>query len=168
MTINIEYESDIVLDFDYKEITNKVVAKALELETCPFDIELNVILTNNDSIKEINNSFRNLDLPTDVLSFPMIEYEYPGDFSALEEGSMEHFNPETGELVLGDIIISVDKLIGQAKEYGHSQTRELAFLIAHSMLHLFGYDHEDESQDNERLLMEDKQKRILEELQIGR
>ena len=87
-------------------------------------------------------------------------------FRSLEEPSAdEFFNPETGELVLGDIVISTEKVIGQAKEYGHSETRELAFLVAHSMLHLFGYDHMNEE---ERKVMENKQKNILDELEIRR
>ena len=78
---------------------------------------------------------------------------------------MEYFNPETGELMLGDIVISKEKVIAQAEEYGHSTQREYAFLIAHSMLHLFGYDHMEE---DERAVMEQKQKEILEQLQILR
>ena len=75
----------------------------------------------------------------------MIDYVSPGDFSVLEDGLTEDFfNPESGELILGDIILSVDKIIEQAASYGHSQQRELGFLVAHSMLHLLGYDHLDE------------------------
>ena len=166
MTINIEYESDIKLDLDYEDIIHKVILKSIEYEECPYEIELNIILTNNEEIQVINNRFRNIDLATDVLSFPMVEYEAPSEFLYLEEESAdEYFNPETGELVLGDILISVEKVIGQAKEYGHSETRELAFLVAHSMLHLFGYDHMDE---DEGRLMETIQENILNELDIRR
>lgn len=164
MTINIDYESNIKLDLDYESIINMVVLKALELEECPYEIELNILLTDNDSIQGVNKDYRNIDSPTDVLSFPMIEYESPGEFSKLDEHSWEYINPSTKELVLGDIIISVDKVIDQAKAYNHSQIRELAFLMAHSMLHLFGYDH----LEGESLIMETKQENILKELQIGR
>ena len=106
MTINIEYESKISLDLDYKTIIESIVLKALDIEECPYEVELSIILTDNEDIKEINKTYRNIDEPTDVLSFPMIEFNKAGDFSALEECLNEYFNPETGELLLGDIIIS--------------------------------------------------------------
>ncbi|WP_313129023.1 rRNA maturation RNase YbeY [Anaerocolumna sp.] len=165
MTLNLEYETEIKLQLDYESIIPKVVDKALDLEECPYDIELNVILTDNKEICDINKEYRNIDAPTDVLSFPMIEYETPGDFSILEDEDNDSFNPETGELLLGDIIISVEKVMEQASEYGHSEERELAFLTAHSMLHLFGYDHMEEV---ERNVMEEKQRQVLEELKIYR
>jgi probable rRNA maturation factor len=165
MTLNLEYETEIKLQLDYESIIPKVVDKALDLEECPYDIELNVILTDNKEISDINKEYRNIDTPTDVLSFPMIEYETPGDFSILEDEDNDSFNPETGELLLGDIIISVEKVMEQAAEYGHSEERELAFLTAHSMLHLFGYDHMEEV---ERSVMEEKQRQVLEELKIYR
>ena len=89
----------------------------------------------------------------------MLEYETPGDLNGIEE-SADAFNPETGELMLGDIVISKDRVISQAEEYGHSVRREYAFLIAHSMLHLLGYDHMEET---ERKLMEDRQRGIMAE-----
>ena len=89
----------------------------------------------------------------------MVEFETESDFSHVEDAVEDFFNPETGELILGDIIISVEKVIEQAEKYGHSKERELAFLLAHSMLHLCGYDHMDEE---ERELMEQKQREILE------
>ncbi len=167
MTINIEYESKISLDLDYKAIIESIVLKALDIEECPYEVELSIILTDNEDIKEINKTYRNIDEPTDVLSFPMIEFNKAGDFSALEECLNEYFNPETGELLLGDIIISVEKVMEQAEEFGHSLKRELAFLMAHSMLHLFGYDHNDNI-NIENLAMEKKQEYILQTLQIGR
>jgi probable rRNA maturation factor len=165
MTLNIEYETNIELQLDYKEIITKVVKKSLEYEKCPYEVELNVILTDNHEITEINRDYRNIDAPTDVLSFPLVDYTEPSKFVGLEEEADDYFNPETGELLLGDIIISVEKVMVQAKEYGHSNERELAFLTAHSMMHLFGYDHMEEK---ERILMESKQKEVLEELQINR
>lgn len=165
MTINIEYETDIILQLDYKDIITKVVEKSLDTEECPYEAEVNVILTDNKEIKEINKEYRDVDNPTDVLSFPMIDYINPADFSTVEEDENEFFNPETGELLLGDIMISVEKVIEQAAEYGHSIERELAFLTAHSMMHLFGYDHMEEE---ERLHMEARQKMVLEELNIYR
>ena len=99
-----------------------------------------------------------------VLSFPMVDYEEAGNFDFLEEAD-EYFHPESGELMLGDIVISKEKDFSQAEEYGHSIEREYAFLIAHSMLHLFGFDHMEEE---ERIEMEKKQKAILEQLKILR
>ncbi|MDF2610492.1 MAG: rRNA maturation RNase YbeY [Lachnospiraceae bacterium] len=165
MTLNIEYETEINLNLNYKEIITKVVDMSLDLEQCPYEVELNVILTDNQEIQEINRQYRKIDAPTDVLSFPLVDYKEPSDFSGLEEAADDYFNPETGELLLGDIILSVEKVMEQAKEYGHSKERELAFLTAHSMMHLFGYDHMEEE---ERLLMETRQNKVLEELQINR
>ena len=112
----------------------------------------------------MNQEYRDVDRATDVLSFPMAEYETPGDFSHLEEDP-DCFHPETGELLLGDIVLSVEKIQEQAKAYGHSEKRELAFLVAHSMLHLMGFDHmtEEDAKEMERL-----QEEILSQLHISR
>ena len=158
MTITIEYETEKKLDIDYEKIIHQIIPAALDYEECPYESEVNVILTDNDAIREINRDYRQIDAPTDVLSFPMVDYEKEADFSHLEDAAEDYFNPETGELVLGDIIISVEKVAEQAEKYGHSKERELAFLIAHSMLHLCGYDHMVEE---ERLVMEQKQSEIL-------
>ena len=159
MTITIEYEAQKQLDLPYREIIEEIVLAAMDYEECPYEAEVNVILTDNLAIQEINREHRQIDAPTDVLSFPMVDYETPSDFDHVEEAAEDYFNPETGELMLGDIVISVDKVEEQAEQYGHSQKRELAFLVAHSMLHLFGYDH---MEDEERLVMEQKQREILE------
>lgn len=159
MTIEIEYEAEKKLDLPYEKIIRDVIEEAMDYEGCPYEAEVSVVLTDNASIQEINRDYRQIDRPTDVLSFPMVDYERPADFCGLEEQAEDYFNPETGELMLGDIIVSVDKVEEQAEKYGHSQARELAFLVAHSMLHLFGYDHMEEE---ERLVMERKQAEILE------
>ena len=159
MTVEIEYEAKRRLELPYETIINDVIEEAMDYERCPYEAEVCVVLTDNPSIQEINRDYRQIDRPTDVLSFPMVDYERPADFCGLEEQAEDYFNPETGELMLGDIIVSVDKVEEQAEKYGHSQARELAFLVAHSMLHLFGYDHMEEE---ERLVMERKQAEILE------
>lgn len=159
MTINIEYETDRKLQIPYEKIINDIIPAALDYEECPYEAEVNVLLTDNAAIQEINRDYRQIDAPTDVLSFPMVDFETESDFDHVEDHVEDYFNPETGELILGDIIISVEKVIEQAEKYGHSQERELAFLIAHSMLHLCGYDHMDEA---EREVMEGKQREILE------
>lgn len=134
-------------------------------EHFPYDAEVNLTLTGLDEIQWINKSYRQIDSPTDVLSFPMLSYDAPGDFSNLKEDSLNNFNPDTGDVILGDIILCVPKVLFQAVEYGHSARREFAFLIVHSMLHLFGYDH---MTDEDAQLMERKQQEILEGLQISR
>ena len=159
MTISIEYEADRVLDLPYREIIENTVLAALDYEECPYEAEVNVILTDNESIRAINREYREIDSPTDVLSFPMVDYVTPSDFDHVEDAVEDYFNPETGELMLGDIVVSVDKVEEQARRYGHSERRELAFLVAHSMLHLLGYDH---MEDGEREQMEDRQRKILE------
>ena len=107
MTINIEYETDKPLDVDYEKVANDIIPAALDYEKCPYEAEVNLILTDNDAIQEINRDYRQIDRPTDVLSFPMIDFEKESDFSHVEEAVEDYFNPETGELILGDIIVSV-------------------------------------------------------------
>lgn len=166
MTLNIETEVDIPSGLDYRKIINDVVNTALDFEECPYEVELNVILTNNEEIALINRDYRGLFKPTDVLSFPMVDYVAPGDFTQLDTYDEEdYFNPETGELMLGDIIVSMDKVYEQAEKYGHSVERELGFLVAHSMLHLFGYDH---MEPEETEVMEVKQNDILNMIHLTR
>ena len=152
------------IEIDYQDIAFKVIEEAESFVQCPYDCEVNLLITDNDEVQAFNKEARDIDLPTDVLSFPAIEYNAPADFSKVEENDF-NFNPESGELVLGDIVISYDKVIEQAKEYNHSEIREFAFLVAHSMLHLFGYDHMD---DEERKSMESDQESILNNLNIRR
>jgi len=165
MTITIERESDIPLPFSEQEVAEAVISETLDYEDCPYEVQVNIILTTNDEIQQINLEQRGVDAPTDVLSFPMIEYAYPSDFTVLEADGMSCFEPDTGELILGDIVISVDKVLEQAEKYNHDVKREYAFLIAHSMLHHFGYDHMDEV---ERENMELRQDEILNRLGITR
>ena len=164
MTLFFEEEGDLKLPLECESLAQEVIEAAIDYVDCPYESEVNLLLTMNDEIHEMNQNFRAIDRATDVLSFPMVDYEEAGNFDFLED-AMECFNPETGELMLGDIVISKEKVISQAEEYGHSIEREYAFLIAHSMLHLFGYDH---IEDDERVVMEEKQKEILEQLQILR
>jgi probable rRNA maturation factor len=164
MTIFIESECDVDFDFDYEKIANDVINTAIDYMEFPFESEVSVTLTDDDGIHAINKEFRNIDAATDVLSFPMIEYETAGDFSKIEDND-DLFNPETGEVILGDIVLNVPRIHKQAQEFGHSDLREYAFLIAHSMLHLFGFDHMTEVDAS---VMEDKQREILNTLNITR
>lgn len=165
MTINFEKEVNTNFDFDCEALARDVITFTIDHEEFPYEAEVNLTLVDNEEIHTINREYRNIDRPTDVLSFPMLSYEAAGDFSKLEDDYDDNFNPDTGEILLGDIVISVDKVAEQAESYGHSQKREYAFLIVHSMLHLFGYDHmtPEEAAD-----MEAKQRQILDEMNITR
>ena len=165
MTIAIDHEAEEKLNLSEEEIIRDVVLAVLDYEGCPYAAEVNVVVTDNHEIQKMNREYRGIDAPTDVLSFPMLEFTVPSDFSHVEEAFEDCFNPESGELMLGDIILSVDKIREQAESYGHSQTRELAFLVAHSMLHLCGYDHMEEDKAEE---MERKQENVLSALGITR
>lgn len=164
MTINIEKEVEVSFPFDYKKLAEEVVLAALDAEDFPFEAEIGLLLVSLKGIQEINFQQRNLDKPTDVLSFPMIAYERPGDFTGIEQEE-DNFNPDTGEAMLGDIVLCVDKVKEQAERFGHSEMREFSFLILHSMLHLFGYDHMTKEEAGE---MEEKQRKILDQMGIFR
>ena len=165
MSLSIETEIGIPFSFDWEALAREVIAFSIEYEGFPYEAEVNLTLTDNAGIWKINKEFRDTDCPTDVLSFPMLAYDSAGDFSGLEESYEDNFNPDTGEIILGDIIISVDRVRSQAESYGHSEKREFAFLIVHSMLHLFGYDH---MEPEEAAVMEKKQDDILTEMNILR
>lgn len=165
MTFDIEYEYEKKLPIEEEIIAGKVIEAVLDYESCPYEVEVHLLIISNEEMKKINKEQRGIDEPTDVLSFPMADYKIPGDFQELENHGESYFHPDTGELILGDILLSGDKVIEQAEKYGHSIEREFAFLIAHSMLHLCGYDHMTK-EDSEK--MEKKQKEILNILKIYR
>lgn len=165
MTSYVENETEVEFPFDIKAVADKVIAAVLCAEKCPYEAQVNLLLTDNGGIRTYNAQFRQIDKETDVLSFPNVDYEEPADFSGLSEKEADYFDPESGELLLGDIIISVDKIKEQAKAYNHSEMREFAFLVAHSMLHLCGYDHMEQT---EAKTMEEKQEAVLTSLGITR
>ena len=161
MTILLENETEITLGIDYEQIAKEVVEAALDYVECPYECQVNILLTDNAGIQVLNQQMRNIDSPTDVLSFPMIDFETEADFSIVESDVSSYFDASSGELLLGDIMISLEKVKEQAEQYNHSVKREYAFLIAHSMLHLSGFDHMEES---ERIRMEQKQEAILQNI----
>lgn len=165
MSFYLEEKCEIPFDFSYRKLAEQVTSFCLEHEGFPYEAEVNLTLTDNEGIRVLNRECRGIDRPTDVLSFPLLNYERPGDFSFLREESEADFNPDTGEALIGDIVISVEKVREQAAGYGHSERREFAFLIVHSMLHLFGYDHMTEA---EAAVMEDKQRELLMLMNITR
>lgn len=160
---NIEFETD----FDKDAIAGEVVDYILKKENCPWDVEVDILITDSDEVQDYNREYRDIDKTTDVLSFPNIDWEAPADYSSVDEQEFNasSFNPETDLPILGEICLNKDRIISQADEYGHSIKREYSFLIAHSMLHLLGYDHMEE---DEARVMEDKQKEYLSQLGINR
>ena len=165
MTFYVENETDVRFPFDAEKLVEEVATAVLDAEECPYESEVNVLITDNEGIRVFNREYRDIDRETDVLSFPNLDFETPADFSAAEEYEADCFQPDTGELILGDIILSTDRIYEQAQAFGHSVKREFAFLVAHSMLHLCGYDHMTEE---EAKVMEAKQHELLEKLGITR
>ena len=129
----------------------------MDFEKVPYECEISVTIVDDERIHEINKEFREIDRSTDVLSFPLNEFEKAADWQNFDEDKAS-FNYDTGELMLGDIILSAEHIIKQANEYGHTRKRELAFLVIHSILHLLGYDHMTK-EDEEKMFS--KQRQIL-------
>lgn len=140
---------------ELEKVMETIALDSLRYEGFDENCEISISIVDNTEIQQINKQFRNIDRPTDVLSFPMLTFT---------ENEIIEKN-ENGEIVLGDIIISLERAEEQAKEYGHSLKREIAFLTAHSMLHLLGYDHMEPEEEKE---MFTKQKEILEAAGIPR
>ena len=131
MTLLTDNRTDFEISGEIMEAVEKACLETLKYEEFDEDCEISLSFVTNEEIHQINRQFRNVDAPTDVLSFPQLTFE---------EGEEADVN-ENGEIVLGDIIISVERAKEQAEEYGHGLKREIAFLTVHSMLHLLGYDH---------------------------
>ena len=141
-------------------LIRKVIRTVLAAEGVDFPCEVDVLLTNDSGIHAINREMRQVDRPTDVLSFPEFDLT-PGQLPGAEDA-----DPGTGLVPLGDMVISMEHVAAQAKEYGHSNRRELAYLVVHSVLHLLGYDHLDEGP--QKAQMRAREEAILGELGIGR
>ncbi len=150
MDVLFENTTDIKVN---EELINSVIAESLRYEGVSDNCEVSVTIVDNDEIHSINLKHRGIDRPTDVLSFPLINFE------------KETLPNDGSKIYLGDIIISIEKAEEQAKEYGHSLDREIGFLTAHSMLHLLGYDHMVE--DEEKIMFK-KQEEILNNLNLRR
>lgn len=166
MIFYVENLVDAEFDFDMEELAKTVALKVLEYEGCTTEVEIDLTITDGEGIREMNREYRDIDKATDVLSFPNVNYEEAGDFSVLEgEQRVDLVDPETGLILFGDIVINHERVRSQAQDYGHSEKREFAFLVAHSMLHLCGYDHMEE---DEARVMEEKQEKVLESLGITR
>ena len=149
--VEIEYK-DLQENEEYNELINKVILKCFEVENLlESNLYISIILTTPNEIKQINSKYRNIDKETDVLSFPMFEKD---EIRTVKEKE-----------ALGDIVISVDRVKQQAKEYGHSFERELAYMLVHGFYHLMGEDHMEEQ---ERQQMRKKEENVLNELKITR
>ena len=145
---------------EINDAIKKAIEASLKYENCDFDAELSVTIVDNEEIREINNEHRGIDKATDVLSFPMLEFDEDGNAIECEYD----FSDDT--VILGDIVISAERAKEQAEELGHSFIREMAFLTVHSMLHLLGYDHVDDPEGEAEMIR--KQKDILDGLGITR
>lgn len=151
-------QDKVELSEELKKCISDVAERTLEFENCNFDAEIDVSIVDNEEIRGINKEHRDKDMPTDVLSFPMLEFDGENEIDA-------ELDMDGDAVILGDIVISLERALQQAEEYGHSLKREVGFLTAHSMLHLLGYDHEIES---EAEIMFGKQEEILASLGITR
>lgn len=158
MAVYIENQAKARFNFHYKVVIEKAVRTVMEEKNIPSELDVNVLIVSPEEIRSINNETRNIDKVTDILSFPYFEYDIPGIFD-------EENNEWNEEDILGDIVVCADKIKSQAEEYGHSQKRELAFLIVHSMLHITGYDHIDA---DDAVVMEAEQEKIMNILGISR
>ena len=158
----ISITSDICQTVDKRSaaLIRKVIRAGLGAEGMILPCEVNVLLTDDAGIRAVNLDMRNVDRATDVLSFPEFEL-IPGQHPGAEDA-----DPGTGRIPLGDMVISVERVAVQAKEYGHSRQRELAYLVTHSVLHLLGYDHLDEGP--QKAQMRSREEAILAELGITR
>ena len=165
MTLNFEAEVNVPFDFDVEALAGEVINFTLEHEDFPYEPEVNLTLVDNEGIHAINKEFREIDRPTDVYHFQCFPNEMQEIFQNWKMIMMIILTRIPEKLCLGDIVISVDKVLEQAESYGHTTKREYAFLIVHSMLHLFGYDH---MTLEEAAVMEAKQKQILDEMNITR
>ena len=164
MTSCVDIDEDIDLGFDVDKLTEILLDKVCDYEKCPYEANVNLIVTHSEEVRVYNKEYRDIDSTTDVLSFPALEI-VNGRFDDAVRDVSDAFDPETGELILGDIVINADRVYSQAEEYGHSVKREFAFLVTHSLLHLCGYDHMDEESAR---IMEAKQEEILTALGILR
>ena len=148
------------VDEGLRSFLREVIRAALDGESVDVPCEISVLLTNDTGIHRVNVDMRGVDAPTDVLSFPMFELT-PGDKPTEDDA-----DPATGLVPLGDMCISMERVCAQAREYGHSDRRELAYLAVHSVLHLLGYDHMDEGP--EKALMRAHEEEIMDVLGLER
>ena len=148
MTVIITDEQDkIEIPVEWEAKINQVAEICFQEEQIPAEAEVDLLFVDNETIREMNREYRDKDMATDVLSFPMFSLT-PGQ---LPEDWSDYVDPETGRVPLGDMCISLERAIAQAKEFGHTTRREVGYLTIHSMLHLLGYDHMDEGAQKKQM-----------------
>ena len=145
--INMTYDCLVLQKPLINTIIRKCIETTLAAEGINVPCEINVLVTNDKGIRAINQASRGIDKPTDVLSFPMFQLE-PGN---PPENWLEYQDPASGLVPLGDMCISLERAVAQAREFGHGTRREVGYLTIHSMLHLLGYDHLDEGPEKARM-----------------
>ncbi len=145
--VNITFDCFTLQRIAVTSIIRKCIEATLKLQGVEIPCEINVLVTDNKGIHTINLASRNIDSSTDVLSFPMFSFEA----GKLPEDWDSYIDPETGLCPLGDMAISLERAMAQAKEFGHSTRREIGYLTIHSMLHLLGYDHLDEGEQKAQM-----------------
>ena len=143
-------QKEVKIPTGLRMLVRRCCIAVLQTENFPHSAEISVTFVNDEQIHELNREYRNIDRPTDVLSFPLGEN---GEYDS---------NPETGAKMLGDVVISMETALSQAEKYGHSFSREVAYLTAHSVLHLLGYDHETGGLDKVR--MREKEETVMNQL----
>ena len=145
--INIIFDSFSLRNVAITAVIRKCIEATLHSEGVAVPCEINVLITNDNGIQAINKASRNIDKATDVLSFPMFQFEA----GKLPDCWEEYLDEETGLCPLGDMAISLERAVAQAKEFGHSTRREVGYLTIHSMLHLLGYDHLDDGEQKAQM-----------------
>ena len=161
MKVSFRNEQDkIKVTFTLKRLIKKALKTGLSVMGWDSRADISVMFTDNEGIRVLNREHREIDRETDVLSFPLIEYDEKGEYI---ESSLDY--SEKGNLCMGDIVLSLEKALAQAEEYGHSFERETGFLTVHSLLHLMGYDHMTEEEEKEMFTF---QKEILDKMGLKR
>ncbi|MBL4933005.1 rRNA maturation RNase YbeY [Clostridium paridis] len=159
-------QEKIEINEEFERLVEEIVQFALKEEEVDEKVQISIVFVDNKEIREINNETRGIDKETDVLSFPMLDYEDGKVFKEQYKNfSFDETYYDGEELVLGDVVLSLEKSLEQSEEYNHSFKRETSYLIIHSILHLLGYDH---MEDNEKGIMRKREEDILNKLNIKR
>lgn len=166
MVVEINNSQDkIEMTPEVKRLIEECVSKTLEMEGVSIPVEVSILLVDDQQIHQLNRQYRGVDAPTDVLSFPMLEFEDDGQDRRDLQAALNEAGCNGQAVVLGDIVLSMERAQQQAQEYGHSFLREVGYLIVHGMLHLLGYDHEQEPQ---RIVMRQKEEHVMGMLGLSR
>lgn len=159
-------QEKIEVDEKLVDLLKNVIEFALKEEEVDVECEVSLLFVDNDEIREINNETRGIDRATDVLSFPMLDYENKKVFKEMYKNyEFSQSDCDGEELVLGDVVLSLERSLEQSKEFNHSFEREASYLVVHSILHLLGYDHMEE---DDKVIMRKREEEILNKLNITR